>query len=218
MSNFNQELCQQILAQNERILRLMENRPADPVVVPVAPLDRVDPVVVHVAPADPVVDHVDPVIVPVAPLDHVDPVVAPVVPAARRRRNRQAELVIIEEQGSYTAEEMKETNDYIMIAEAIRFTGKVMLPCKHCKKDTHISNFSHGIRKRAEKRGMDQNFQLPKTCDRQQAVNSMCNPVNNKFYPVMRSNCSERKKQRFIDAREVCLAAVGIQTNPTTYY
>ena len=186
MSNFNQELCQQILAQNERILRLMENRPADPVVVPADPV---------VAPADPVV-----------------------APAARRRHNRQAELYIIEEQGSYTAEEMKETNDYIMIAEAIRFTGKVMLSCKHCKKDTHISNFSHGIRKRAEKGGMDQNFQLPKTCDRQQAVNSMCNPVNNKFYPVMRSNCSERKKQRFIDAREVCLAAVGIQTNPTTYY
>ena len=200
MSNFNQELCQQILAQNERILRLMENRPADPVVVPA------DPVVV---PADPVVVPADPVVAP------ADPVVAP---AARRRHNRQAELYIIEEQGSYTAEEMKETNDYIMIAEAIRFTGKVMLSCKHCKKDTHISNFSHGIRKRAEKGGMDQNFQLPKTCDRQQAVNSMCNPVNNKFYPVMRSNCSERKKQRFIDAREVCLAAVGIQTNPTTYY
>jgi hypothetical protein len=211
MSNFNQELCQQILAQNERILRLMENRPADPVVVPADPV---------VAPAAPL-DHVDPVVAPAAPLDHVDPVVVPadpvVAPAARRRHNRQAELYIIEEQGSYTAEEMKETNDYIMIAEAIRFTGKVMLPCKHCKKDTHISNFSHGIRKRAEKGGMDQNFQLPKTCDRQQAVNSMCNPVNNKFYPVMRSNCSERKKQRFIDAREVCLAAVGIQTNPTTY-
>ena len=209
MSNFNQELCQQILAQNERILRLMENRPADPVVVPADPV---------VAPADPVVAPADPVVVPAAPLDHVDPVV---VPAARRRHrrrhNRQEELYIIEEQGSYTAEEMKETNDYTMIVEAIRFTGKVMLPCKHCKKDTHISNFSHGIRKRAEKGGMDQNFQLPKTCDRQQAVNSMCNPVNNKFYPVMRSNCSERKKQRFIDAREVCLAAVGIQTNPTTY-
>jgi hypothetical protein len=209
MSNFNQELCQQILAQNERILRLMENRPADPVVVPADPV---------VAPADPVVAPADPVVVPAAPLDHVDPVV---VPAARRRHrrrhNRQAELYIIEEQGSYTAEEMKETNDYTMIVEAIRFTGKVMLPCKHCKKDTHISNFSHGIRKRAEKGGMDQNFQVPKTCDRQQAVNSMCNPVNNKFYPVMRSNCSERKKQRFIDAREVCLAAVGIQTNPTKY-
>ena len=210
MSNFNQELCQQILAQNERILRLMENRPADPVVVP----------------ADPVVVPADPVVVPVAPVvAPADPVVAPadpvVVPAARRRHrrrhNRQAELYIIEEQGSYTAEEMKETNDYTMIVEAIRFTGKVMLPCKHCKKDTHISNFSHGIRKRAEKGGMDQNFQLPKTCDRQQAVNSICNPVNNKFYPVMRSNCSERKKQRFIDAREVCLAAVGIQTNPTKY-
>ena len=206
MSNFNQELCQQILAQNERILRLMENRPADPVVAPAAPLDHVDPVVV---PADPVVVPVAPVVAP------ADPVVAP---AARRRHNRQAELYIIEEQGSYTAEEMKETNDYIMIAEVIRFKDKVMLPCKHCKKDTHISNFIHGIRKRAEKGGMDQNFQLPKTCDRQQAVNSMCNPVNNKFYPVMRSNCSERKKQRFIDAREVSFAAVGIQTNPTTYY
>jgi hypothetical protein len=112
---------------------------------------------------------------------------------------------------------MKETNDYTMIVEVIRFTGKVMLHCKHCKKDTHISNFLHSIRKRCEKKGLDQDFQLPKTCDRQQAVNYICNPVNNKFYPVMRSNCSERKKQRFIDAREVCLAKVGIETNPTVY-
>jgi hypothetical protein len=239
MSNFNQELCQQLAQmvgqhqqmvgqsadQIERLLRLAENIQAPPIIVPADPV---------VAPADPVVAPADPVVVPadpvVAPADPVvvpaDPVVVPadpvVAPAARRRRhrrrhNRQAELYIIEEQGSYTAEEMKETNDYTMIVEAIRFTGKVMLSCKHCKKDTHISNFSHGIRKRAEKGGMDQNFQVPKTCDRQQAVNSMCNPVNNKFYPVMRSNCSERKKQRFIDAREVRLAAVGIQTNPTKY-
>jgi hypothetical protein len=200
MSNFNQELCQQILAQNERILRLMENRPADPVVAPADPV---------VAPADPVVAPADPVVAP------ADPVVAPV---ARRRRNRQAELLLIEEQqDSYTADEMKGCNDYTMIAETIRITGEVMLPCKHCKKHTHISNFLHSIRKRCEKKGLDRNFQLPKTCDRQQAVNSMCNPVNNKFYPVMRSNCSERKKQRFIDAREVCFAAVGKQTNPTTY-
>ena len=200
MSNFNQELCQQILAQNERILRLMENRPVDPVVVPVAP------VVVPVAPV-------------VVPVDPVDPVVAPVVaPVARRRRNRQAELEIIEEQqDSYTADEIKQMNDYTMIAETIRITGEVMLSCKHCKKHTHISNFLHSIRKRCEKKGLDRNFQLPKTCDRQQAVNSMCNPVNNKFYPVMRSNCSQQKKQKFIDAREVCFAAVGIQTNPTTY-
>ena len=126
-----------------------------------------------------------------------------------------------EEQNSYTADEMKQMNDYMMIAEVISKTGKVMLRCEHCKKDIHIKNFLHSIRKRCDKKGLDLDFKLPKTCDRQQAVNYICNPINNTYTSKKKALekkkmsiiCSEQEKQKLKDCREFYLAKVGIKAN-----
>ena len=118
-----------------------------------------------------------------------------------------------EERRSYTPEEIANMNDYQLIREFQRITGCATLFCNHCKKPTPLENWMHSIRKRCmKKNGLSETIQLPKTCDKQQAVNAICNPINNKVYPIFRSSeatskqklmCMETKKIRFEDINKV---------------
>ena len=122
------------------------------------------------------------------------------------------------ERNAYTSEEVSQMTDYVLCKEFIRLTGRSTLDCAHCKKPTSLDNWMHSIRKRCEKKGLDRNIPVPKTCDKQQAVNSICNPINNKVYPVLRSpSVSEKKKQRYLNAKAACFELIEKDTCPYKY-
>jgi hypothetical protein len=139
------------------------------------------------------------------------------------RKRSNIALIIVEdeneqEKNAYTSEEVSQMSDYLLCKEFIRLTGRTTLDCTHCKKPTPLDNWIHSIRKRCEKKGLDRNTPVPKTCDKQQAVNSICNPINNKVYPVLRSpSVSDKKKQRYLNAKAACFKLIEKNTAPYKY-
>lgn len=136
----------------------------------------------------------------------------------KNKRSPVELVVVVEEKDNYSPSEIKEMDNYELCSEFIRITGCYELSCNHCKKPTSLDNWINSIRKRCEKKGLSKDIKVPKTCDKQQAVNSICNPINNKVYPVLRSNkTSETKKQKYLEAKQICFAKIGKDTQPHKY-
>ena len=138
----------------------------------------------------------------------------------KSRRKLPAEFIIIdEEKFSYTPEEVREMNDCELSINFNRIVGQNQLHCKHCHRQKSLEYWIHSIRKRCMKKdGLCATMTVPKTCDHQQAVNSICNPVNNRVYPTMRNpNASERTKQLFMEAKSICFEKMGKEINPHKY-
>jgi hypothetical protein len=126
---------------------------------------------------------------------------------------------LIIENDEYTPDEVRMMTDYALASEWIRITGHNELYCCHCKKSKPIANYYiDSIRKRCQKQGLDASTKPPKTCDEQQKVNRLCNPVNNRVYRVLRnyelSNEQVAKAQKI---REKSLAKIGVETSPNKY-
>ncbi len=128
-------------------------------------------------------------------------------------------LIIDEEKNSYTPEEVEEMNDCELSINFSRIVGQTQLYCNHCHRQKSLEYWIHSIRKRCLKKdGLCATMTVPKTCDHQQAVNSICNPVNNRVYPTMRNpNTSERTKQLFMEAKAMCFEKMGKEINPYKY-
>lgn len=145
-------------------------------------------------------------------------IVTPVKKMKTKKRKALVELVEIDEEKMYyTSGEIKNMDDYEITEAFSRVTGQQKLYCSHCKRDTSLNNWLHSIRKRCEKNGLSPELSLPKTCDRQQSVNSICNPINNKVYCVLRSSATKRVKQLYMDAKEQCFDKIGITVSPYKY-
>lgn len=126
---------------------------------------------------------------------------------------------IIKKRTSYTAEEVSTMDDYILCSEFMRITGKKSLSCKHCNGEKPIlTNWMVSIRKRCMKDGLSVTMKVPKTCDKQQARNMVCNPVNNPAYSKLRNETVKNdEKKIIIKERQEKLKKVGIQTRPYRY-
>jgi|LauGreDrversion4_2_1035121.scaffolds.fasta_scaffold426711_1 hypothetical protein len=136
----------------------------------------------------------------------------------KKRRRKFEFLIIDEEKRCYTSDEIKSMNEYELIEAFRRVTGKQELSCTHCKRYTSLGNWVHSIRKRCEKKGLNPELSLPKTCDKQQAINSICNPINNKVYHVLRKdNCDLETHQELMNDRNKYLKKIGIVTCPYKY-
>jgi hypothetical protein len=128
-------------------------------------------------------------------------------------------LIIDEEKNSYTPEEVEEMNDCELSINFSRIVGQNQLYCNHCHRKKSLEYWIHSIRKRCLKKdGLCATMTVPKTCDHQQSVNSICNPVNNRVYPTMRNpNTSERTKQAIMEAKAMCFEKMGKEINPYKY-
>jgi hypothetical protein len=128
-------------------------------------------------------------------------------------------IIVDEEKESYTPEEVEEMNDCELSINFNRIIGQNQLHCNHCHRQKPLEYWIHSIRKRCMKKdGLCATMKVPKTCDHQQSVNSICNPVNNKVYPIMRNpNTSERTKQLFMETKARCFDQLGKEINPYKY-
>ena len=123
---------------------------------------------------------------------------------------------------SYSPNEVKEMDDFTLTREFIRITGYERLNCKHCKHGTALDNWIVSIRKRClKKEGLSVKMKIPKTCDQQQAVNMMRNPVNNKVYPIMRASTiyweDETTKAAAMNRKGVLFNEIGVDVRPYKY-
>jgi hypothetical protein len=139
-------------------------------------------------------------------------------PKSKKRVRKIIEFEIIE-QDSYTPIEISNMDDYVLTREFIRITGHNKLSCTHCKRPKSLEFWIHSIRKRCMKsKGLCATMTIPKTCDEQQAVNSISNPVNNIAYPVLRSdNVSQRVKELVKDKRSELFEKIGKVTHSHKY-
>ena len=123
---------------------------------------------------------------------------------------------------SYTPKEVEQMDDFTLTREFIRITGYDKLNCKHCKHPTTLDNWIVSIRKRCLKKdGLSVKTKIPKTCDQQQAVNTMRNPVNNKVYPIMRASTlyweDYTTKAAAMNRKAVLFNEIGLKINPYKY-
>ena len=124
------------------------------------------------------------------------------------------------EEDSYTPAEIKKMDSYVLCAEFSRLVlkGETTMCCTHCKKPTHLNKWVNSIRKRCLKSGLDSNTQIPKTCDVQQAVNAIVNPINNRVYPKLRDpKLSVERKELWSQYRKIMLSKLGINVHPQKY-
>lgn len=120
----------------------------------------------------------------------------------------------------YTPDEISGMSDFTLLKEFRRITGCQQLRCSHCaKKQKKLHDgWIKSIRRRCMKReGLHRNMKLPKTCDIQSSVNSICNPINNPCYQVMRNAESFSTISNIQTIREIQLEQVGIRTKPYRY-
>ena len=127
----------------------------------------------------------------------------------------------------YTPEEVSVMKDDELYKNFARITGYNELYCSHCKKHKGPKDWIHSIRGRCMKPdGLHKSMKIPKTCDRQQVVNRLCNPTNNPIYSILRKDYSSTD----IDTNNVCsmvvtlndirkdkLSELGIKTKPVKY-
>ncbi len=156
--------------------------------------------------------------------DTVSSSISSVTPPKRKTKKSKKTLplefiIVDEEKESYTPEEVEEMNDCELSINFSRIVGQTQLYCNHCHRHKSLEYWIHSIRKRCLKKdGLCATMTVPKTCDHQQAVNSICNPVNNRVYPTMRNpNTSERTKQLFMEAKAMCFEKMGKEVNPYKY-
>lgn len=138
----------------------------------------------------------------------------------KRKGKKKLENYYIEQE-SYTPEEIAGLDAYILCAEfsRLKLNGETTMYCGHCKKRTPFKNWVHSIRTRClKKNGLSADTEIPKTCDRQQAVNAIANAINNKVYPKLRDNTiSDVKKDLWAKYREIMLRKLGVTTRPYRY-
>jgi hypothetical protein len=123
---------------------------------------------------------------------------------------------------SYSSQEISQMDDFILTREFMRITGYDKLNCKHCKHPTSLENWIVSIRKRCLKKdGLSVKTKIPKTCDQQQAVNIMRNPVNNKVYPIMRASTLNWEdytiKAAAMNRKAILFNEIGLQIKPYKY-
>jgi hypothetical protein len=72
-----------------------------------------------------------------------------------------------------------------------------------------------------KKDGLSVKTKIPKTCDQQQAVNTMRNPVNNKVYPIMRASTlyweDYTTKAAAMNRKAILFNEIGLQIKPYKY-
>jgi hypothetical protein len=144
----------------------------------------------------------------------------PVIPKKAKKLPKKIKKLMLQKE-YYTPEEVDKMDNFVLCREFIRLTGRQTLHCCHCgKKETALDNWINSIRKRCLKpAGLSKDIVLPKTCDKKQAVNSICNPINNRVYPVLRSNkTSNEKKERYKYAKKVCFESIGKATKEPYKY
>jgi hypothetical protein len=116
---------------------------------------------------------------------------------------------------SYSPEEIKCMNDAELLSNFIRITGRTKLYCAHCKKETPLNHWIHGIRTRCLKKvGLSSEMKIPKTCDAQQSNNRLCNPTNNLLYPLLRKGADAQTINRRRGER---LGELGKKIRPYKY-
>jgi hypothetical protein len=123
---------------------------------------------------------------------------------------------------SYSPQEVDQMDDFILTREFMRITGYDKLNCKHCKHPTSLENWIVSIRKRCLKKdGLSIKTKIPKTCDQQQSVNMMRNPVNNKVYPIMRASTlyweDYTTKAAAMNRKAILFNEIGLEIKPYKY-
>jgi protein required for attachment to host cells len=134
-------------------------------------------------------------------------------------KRKPVELVIFEEKDAYSPEEVEQLDDYVLASEFERIVGCDKLSCKHCHGQKPIAFWIRSIRKRCMKKaGLCRTMTVPKTCDHQQSVNSICNVVNNKVYRTLRNpNVSEEEKERIKESKKELFEKISKKTMPYKY-
>jgi protein required for attachment to host cells len=134
-------------------------------------------------------------------------------------KRKPVELVVFEEKDTYSPEEVEQLDDYVLASEFERIVGCDKLSCKHCHGQKPIAFWIRSIRKRCMKKaGLCRTMTVPKTCDHQQSVNSICNVVNNKVYRTLRNpNVSEEEKERIKESKKELFEKISKKTMPYKY-
>ena len=136
----------------------------------------------------------------------------------RRRRNKLQDFYI--EQDSYTTFEVSRMNAFVLCVEfsRLKLDNKTTMYCNHCKKNTPFTNWQASIRSRCMKNGLSADTVIPKTCDKQQAVNAIANAINNRVYPKLRNpKISAERKQLWSNWREMMFAKLNMKIRPYKY-
>lgn len=124
------------------------------------------------------------------------------------------------EQDSYTPYEISRLNSFVLCVEfsRLKLDGKTTMYCNHCKKHTPFTNWQASVRSRCMKNGLSSDTVIPKTCDKQQAVNAIANAINNRVYPKLRdTKISAERKQLWSKWREMMFAKLGMKIRPYKY-
>jgi hypothetical protein len=119
----------------------------------------------------------------------------------------------------YSPEEIVMLDDGELEEAVIRITGCTHLSCKHCKGERPLTFFINAIRKRCMKTtwkgikgGLHADTILPKSCDKQDAMNEKCNDVNNLAYRTFHSTkATEAEKKEARERRDAALTAKGVK-------
>lgn len=138
----------------------------------------------------------------------------------RRKKHRKFEFdIITEDKNSYIPEDIENMTDCELLIHFMRITQKHKLYCNHCKRSKSLDYWVHSIRKRCMKKdGLCSEMKLPKTCDHQQAVNSISNTVNNKVYRTLRDpNTSNDYKQQIMQAKAEFFEKLNKDVRPYKY-
>ena len=141
-------------------------------------------------------------------------------PTKKTNKRRIIEFIILtEEKNSYSPEEIENMTDYELLIHFTRITQQHKLYCSHCHRNKSLEYWVHSIRKRCMKKdGLCSNMKLPKTCDHQQAVNSISNTINNKIYRTLRDpNTSNRYKQQVIQEKAELFEKLNKEVRPYKY-
>lgn len=128
-------------------------------------------------------------------------------------------VILTEEKNSYSPEEIENMTDCELLIHFMRITQKHKLYCSHCHRNKSLDYWVHSIRKRCMKKdGLCSEMKLPKTCDHQQAVNSISNTINNKVYRTLRDpRTSERHKQQIMQAKAEFFEKLDKEVRPYKY-
>lgn len=129
-------------------------------------------------------------------------------------------IKIVPKQTHYSPNDIDTMDDSTLAREFIRLTGTKTLYCTHCKGESPIEiKWMNSIRKRCMKpHGLFKDMPLPKTCDKQQAKNQICNSINNPVYQKLRNKSTTQQEQEMaIQQRIEGIRQIGIQPNPHKY-
>lgn len=130
----------------------------------------------------------------------------------------------------YSPEDVAKMDDCSLALAFCQITGNKSLRCIHCGidkkndwgknigRESSLRNWTQGLRKRGLKCGIYCDMPVPKTCDKQQSVNAMSNPINNKIYPHLRNPMvSDESKSKLLEVKKGMFDTMGIGVNPCKY-